>query len=215
MTEEQKELSEYVLDDIALLREDFGGNDFLDSRIRNASAILNKLLNEGNLLKAWRFNIGKLSQPIITAPRLEYFMNVDPSRGILNAVAGGAHLGGIQHALGIVNKGRISLEAPANTDPIEHKFKLNTYLEATGLILDGVAISRFNLIKYVANKAGGKHIDFKLKDQKEFIALRNGKDNFSYFGKNAINIELHSIIQLLVGAEDILLLEERIRENLN
>ena len=214
MTEEQKELSEYVIDDIALLREDFGGDNFLDSRIRNATSILNKLLIEGNLLKAWRFNIGKLSHPVITAPRLEYFMNVDPSRAIINAVAGGAHLGGIYHALGITNKGSIPIEPPANTNPIAHKFKMSAYLEATSLILDGVAISRFNLIKYVANKAGGKHIDFKLKDKKEFIALKNGKDYFNYFGKNAINIELQSIIQLLISAEDINYLEERIRKNL-
>ena len=77
MTRQEIELSKIVLEDLIILTEDFGGDEFQDSRIRNASSIMNKLFNEGNLMKAWRINIGKLSQPFIYAPRLEYFSSID------------------------------------------------------------------------------------------------------------------------------------------
>lgn len=211
MTDEQKELLGYVLEDLQLLREDFGGDSFMDNRIRNASSILNKLFNENNFFHAWRICFGYTSQPEIIAPRLEYFIKADYAKSIVNAVAGGAHLHGIVHAIGMQNIGNKTVNVPDTINPIEHKYKLKAYFESGGLILNRVPISRFNIIKYVANKAGGKHIDFKLKEKPEFVALKEGKDVFNYFGKNAINVELHSMIQLIVNSPDTIRLEEKIK----
>lgn len=214
MTNDQIELSKIVIEDLEILEEDFGGNTFQDSRIRNASSIMNKLFNENNLMKSWRIHNSKISQPFIIAPRLEYYQNVDINKTILHGLAGGAELEGVQHALGIVNEGRNAINLPNNINPIEHRFKFEKYFESTGLILFKEPISRYTLIKYVANKAGGKHIDFNRgskKDKKEFIALDKGKDVFNYCGKNALNVELHSIIQAITKSDDIIKLREKIK----
>lgn len=212
MTRQEIELSKIVLEDLIILTEDFGGDEFQDSRIRNASSIMNKLFNEGNLMKAWRINIGKLSQPFIYAPRLEYFSSIDYNNSIVHGLAGGAQLNGIEHALGIINKGSTPISLSKDVNPINHKFKFSKYFESLGLILFSQPISRYTLIKYVANKAGGKHIDFDLKEKKEFIALEKGKEVFNYFGKNSLNVELHSIIQAVTKSKDILKLREKINE---
>lgn len=212
MTEEQIKLSQIVLEDLDLLEEDFGQGEFKDSRIRNASSIMNKLFNEGNLMKAWRYNISKLNQPFIIAPRLEYFMNIDINKSIIHALAGGAELGGIVHAIGMTNRGS-ALSTPPNINPVEHKYNFKKYFESTGLILYSHPISRFSLIKFVANKAGGKHIDFKLDSKKDFEILDKGKDVFNYFGKNGLNVELHSIIQCVIKSPDIEKLRKVIRGN--
>jgi hypothetical protein len=211
MTSEQYKLCKIVLEDLDLLEEDFGGDNFQDSRIRNASSIMNKLFNEGNLIRAWKAAISPISQPFIHGPRLEYFSNIDVNKNIINAVAGGAVLGGIVHAIGMTNKGNKAFPSPPNVNPIEHKFSFKKYFESAGLILSSHKISRFMIIKYVANKAGGKHIDFRLNDKKDFVHLENGKDAFNYFGKNALYIELHSIIQLVLKSKDIIKLREVIR----
>ena len=217
MNYQQKELSKFVLEDLELLFEDFGGTTFQDKRIRNASAILNKLFNEDNLMRAWRFNVGSMTVPMLIAPRLEYFIEADTYKQITHAIAGGATLEGAEYALAIVNTGQTGISVQPSIDPISHKYKIKEYFESVGLILFGEQISRFNLIKYVANKAGGKHIDFtrtsKLEKEK-YEKIDQGIDVFNIFGKNAVNVELHAIIQNVHKSDDIQYLMTRIRNNI-
>ncbi len=213
MTDEQIQLSKYVLEDLEILAEDFNRDEFQDKRIRNASAILNKLFNEGNLMKAWRYNVGNVRSPTLTAPRIEFFIEADVHKDLVHAVAGGAHLGGIYHALGILNKGSTALQIDPKINPIEYKYKLTEYFESSGLVLFSEPISRFTLIKYVANKAGGKHIDFlrsEKDEEKKFKKLDAGLEVFNIYEKNAVNVELHAIIQTICNSKDIQLLMEKI-----
>ena len=212
-TLEEKQLCKIVLEELEILNDDFNKDEFQDSRIRNASSILNKLLNEDNLMKAWRINFGK-TFPIVTAPRLEVFINADLKKKLIHGLAGGANFQGIYYALTIFNEGPSPIEIHDDKiNPHEYKYKLDDYLEAAGLVLFSKPVSRFTLIRYVANKMGGKHIDFKRskKEKVQYEALDLGINFFNINGKNGANLELHSIIQALCNSEDIKKLMEAIK----
>jgi hypothetical protein len=216
MEKNNKLLLQYVYEDLQILEEDFGSDTFQGARIRNASAILNKLFNENNLQKAWRFAVSNIRSPYIFGPRLEYLIENDPSKLIVNGVAGGANLDGIFYALAIVNEGNRSIDINPNIDPINHKYKLNEYFESIGLILNKKSISRFEIIKYSANKAGGKHIDFKRNESTDntYKLIDEGLNNFKIFDKNTLELELHSIIHNVLKSEDIVLLRSKLKEQI-
>ena len=204
---ESLEVIRIVQEDLNDLFEDFGGDDYIDSRIRKASSTLNMLLIENNLSRAYKLAFGMLAEIRVKSPSLEVFMNHDPNNTIVNGLAGGAHLKGIQYALYIKNEGSKSIDIPPNSNPIEIELKINSWLDRIGIIIDKTPIKRRFLLSYIANKKGGKHIDGKRGNSKKDIIYKLLDEKFDFFiiydKKNAVYLELHSMIQSLMHSIDI------------
>ena len=72
------------------------------------------------------------------------------------------------------------------------------------MIIKGMDISIVELIKYVANKLGGTHIDFNRRANKALenkFSLLDSLHNFEEVDKNIIPLQLLSIGQSLVSAK--------------
>lgn len=219
MINEKVKTLKTVLEDLNDLFDEFNTDIFQDSRIRKSSATLNLLLIEGILLRAWRFAVSNITTPYIVAASLNPFIENDPQKTIEMAMAGGAHLNGIFYALPMITKGGKNVEPKDDTNPTALKRKLGQYINDPGLVFEGKSISRSTIIQYLANKQGGKHLDFKRgksKKEKDYLLLdKYAEYVFDILGKkNAVNLEVHSIIQALAKSEDIKYLMMKIKTEL-
>jgi hypothetical protein len=207
MNEQSKEIITIVKEDLLDLFQDFGGDDYIDSRIRKSASTLNMLLIENNLKNAYRLMYGNLAKIKIVSPSLDLFVKYDTDNKIVNAVAGGAHLKGIHYALAITNEGKETIQLPEDINPINIELVIDKWLIGTGLIINKIPVSRQILITYIANKKGGKHLDYKRGEKRkdQLYKLLDENQNTLVFDdkKNAIYLELHAIIQCLMNSPDI------------
>ena len=185
--------------------------------VRRASAILRRLLVDGELGGAWRA-AGSQKEPQLTARSLNRFLTQNASNWIRFASAGKAEYlplpppqqrqpgeppapgGGLR----LVSAVWCPDELPNQASLIaEETLYLTAFMSAPCLVVWGVQVSRRALVKYVANKLGGVHFDptrgttdedelFKVLDQ-----VKEPTD------MNAIYYELLSIGQALLTSRDV------------
>jgi hypothetical protein len=140
------------------------------TEVRISSSVLRRLLHEHMLAAAWR--ISELpDQPRITAVDLDAVVGDVPRRYIHYAYAGGAPTKRAQHsgyALLVIPKDEVSagdydataramsqkLRAGARRD-----FSLPDFCGSASVISGGAAVTRVDVVRYVANKLGGVHWD--------------------------------------------------------
>lgn len=188
-----------------------------DDDLRRGSVQLRSLLVEQNLLRAWRM-FGFKGQPTITAPRLESQLH-DPSLIWFGIAGGGAYegvtgsliVGRIAGINGICFPPKATLELPLQ-DELKHHypFKLSGFLDACGIVADGEAVRRSDVIKYVANRLGGAHYDER-RSETAFLALDKASVRLNFFGKNPVYYELLSIAQLVANASEVQKFRESVR----
>jgi hypothetical protein len=130
---------------------------------------------------------------------------LNSNRGIAAAFAGGAEFEGIFLRFGTLQNGGSGIKVPSDD---EH-YKLGKYLKSTGLYFMRRRITREDVIKYVANKLGGAHLDFDTQEP-TYEALENANVNFNIMGKTGVFFELLSIGQLLTNSPSIAKLVERL-----
>lgn len=89
----------------------------------------------------------------------------------------------------------------------EEEFGLRRFIEAPCMVVEGAAIPRRVLIKFVSNKLGGAHFDSRRGDSAEDQNFRRldliGK-TLAVADKNSVYYELLSTGQFLVRAPDIM-----------
>ena len=179
-----------------------------DHSLRRSSAIMRRLLVEGDLQRAWRTS-GRAKQPDIETHELDRVLALVPQSRIVLASVGGATYNGMELAsifevTGLPPNGALGALTPA--DLPRRAMPLDSYLAATTMIVGGLSISRRLLIKYVANKLGGVHFDPRRrpdKEQQPFERLDHARDTYLLAGKNAVYFELLSIGQALTGSRAI------------
>ena len=197
---------EIVRADLAYLRDEW--DDTVDDHsLRRSSTVLRRLLVQGDLLRAWR-EVGLPGQPQITASTLAPVLARVPRSEIRFAAAGGAKYQGAELRGALLRNRALSAGdvkrsyedgMPSNTQ------SLTAFTDAICVIVKGKPVSRRLLIKYVANKLGGAHVDTRRgpKPEDQIFALLDGARDITLLGKPAVYFELLSIGQALSAAEDV------------
>jgi hypothetical protein len=180
MDQNRVELFKIVADDLEYLHTEWN-SDPSDTTLRHGSVALRRLLLENQIQTAWR-DSGILGRITIPAPNLDKLINSD--RGVVAGFAGGAHFKDVYAKLGIIRDESIQSRLPSR-EPKDEQYRLNKFLEATGLYFARRRIKRREVISYVANKLGGAHLDFD-RDSESFKALASAEIQFQLMGKDAV-----------------------------
>jgi hypothetical protein len=175
-------------EDIEWLRDTWWhGKDLLtEPELRRGSAVLRRLLVDGEILKAWR-NHGFEGHPTVIAPdgaalAVEHGVRLEDAASL---VVGGGRLNGIDAAMigafrvfnpatgqgpdaesgfaVLVTSILRDASGPAPPGPlfymVERAWRLADYLAAPGAVRRGEVISRHLVVQFFANYAGGAHLD--------------------------------------------------------
>lgn len=196
-------------EDLSFLRREWE-QDVSDASLRRSSPILRRLLVEGVLLRAWR-DLGLAKQPTIRACSLEATVKNLALSNIRFAQAGGATYRGVT-VTPVIEYSYLPPEQAVKafqSDPEgpDRDFSLKAFSEGTCIVARGTSISRNTLIKYIANKLGGVHLDLSRDSNKEeerkFSLLDEVRVELITADKPAIYFEYLSIGQSLVKSTDI------------
>jgi len=210
-------LLEVVANHLRFLCEEWDQN-IDDESLRRSSNVLRMLLVEPNLLNAWQI-AGFSREPEIVAPTLEKHLQTYSLNDILFATAGGAEYKGTTIAMLCISSEARTPEQIREISKIgpfilKHH-KLVEFSESTCIIVRGLSVNRRELIKYVANKLGGDHIDLRRDLSKpleqKFAYLDKIRETIQVAEKNAIYYEILSIGQSLVRSDDVQRLRNRLQ----
>lgn len=211
------ELVRIVAEDLVYLRD----LDFSISRrpeVRIASSILRRLLHDGTLISTWRV-LGFPDQPIFKAIDLNAVLSDIPRRYVQYAYAGGAKLPKASHT-GYVLLSIPKEEHEARGRPevfareLQEKlvlgatkdFPLDQFCVSPCAISGDSGVSRLQLVRYVANKLGGVHIDAGRAAWSDPLGAQHRflDENHIRVGRfPAVYYEIMSIAQDVSGSEDI------------
>jgi len=152
----RSDLGESVCSDLEYLARNWV-RSLDEATVRRDSTVLRRLLlDKGGTLRRYRKEMGAGGEPRVRAIDLRAAVPGDWASVIL-AAAGGATVGVITIAL-IEMRSTPMPDPPAVTFPTRD-YKLAEFLDHPCLIIAGQAISRREIINYVANKLGGVHFD--------------------------------------------------------
>ena len=188
-----------------------------DVSLRNSSAILRRLLLDGDGNRAYRTawqKIGFQGEPRIIAvdsDELIFGNNEEiPVDKIEIAVAGGAkYNGGIIEGFRFLNFASTPNEVKRNYERrkflMEHpkEYKLHKYLKKTALVVKGTKFTHYDIIDYISNKLGGVHIDLNRSRQKDDkFKVLDESISLQILDKDYIYYQLLSIGQALAQSDD-------------
>jgi hypothetical protein len=168
------ELLAVVKSDLGFLEDDW--DESIDEHsLRRSSTVLRNLLVYNGFGKAWRL-AGERGEPQVEAVDLSRALAGLNLRKVAFATAGGAVLRGVAVEAALAYLGPISPEviterASRGLGPTKRKYKLSEFLASPAVVVDGVPVSRRNVIQYIANKRGGTHFDLSRKKDEEASRL--------------------------------------------
>lgn len=185
--------------------------DVEDASLRRSSPILRRLLVDGDLQRAWH-DLGLDNQPIIRAPSLQAQLRRIPLRQVAYAQAGGATYQGLTVMTPIEMQGYLPPEKAREIfgspgDLPERDLALGKFMKSPCVVANGIEISRHTLVKYVANKLGGTHLDprrdLAKEEERKFHLLDAVRAQYITAGKPAVYFEVLSLGQALLRSSDI------------
>ncbi len=202
-----RDLADSVLGDLKWLRDaDLSGGD--EVLLRELSARLRRLLVEGNLQLFRKQVCNCRGEPRIVAPP-----PLDPvTSDVTHAQVGGAQRAGLTvEGVTVWNRAlsaeeiKARYEAGLKIRSQPRQLRLSDWLSETCLQVTGVGASRRDVIKFVANKLGGVHVDPRREPAKSPVygALDEARESIRVADLDAVYHELASIGQQLVAAHDI------------
>ena len=208
VAEKHRELIQTVLDDILYFRQTWT-DQCNPVTVRQGSVMLRRLLLDGHYLQAW-FRVGLTGHPNIAAP---FINDLVGDEAVWWALAGGATCKGfsMQRYVGrFTGNGTVTVGGEASIfgrpflvstkrgiEPIPVK----DYLISLSAILDATAITRRDVIAFMANKAGGVHLDGK-DDSPAMKALRKRRGFLGIGDHDALSFEILSIGQCLAWSPE-------------
>ena len=200
------ELVETVASDLIFVMEKWD-NEIDDQSLRRSSPILRRLLVDGELQRAWK-HAGFIKEPLITASTLDLILRTVELPKIRMASCGGASYKGteIRGATEIAEVLPVEvMEQLRQRGLPEVQLGLRAFSEATCLVLNGRAISRRDLIKFVANRLGGVHSSSKVerKNEDTYRLLDSARNTYTIAEKPAVFFELLAAGQALARSEDL------------
>lgn len=213
-----------VIEDLEFFRDEWEG-DISEAAVRRGSAILRRLLVEGNLGKAWRAT-EYVKEPNIVGVNLDLQIDALNKGKIYVALAGGGTRSGITAGGVFIVKGASSPPpTPIGEDGkpmdatafLEYSFSLTKYLESACAVVDGHVIKRREIIKYMANVKGGVHLGTSshARDSERILIRRVSKleKRVNMCSMDGLFFELLSIGQSLAQSPDMAELINKVRNN--
>jgi hypothetical protein len=210
---DQTELVRVVAEDILYLRENWNRGTS-EVALRNGSVILHKLLVEGGsglLRQAWNV-LGLGKGPLIPTPRPFHFAGVWPVFST-TAIAwnGLAMIGSFKFWDRALNRdeGRASRYAddPQGGNLQFEDLPIPGFVGSTSVTCRGVSVLRGSVVRYLAYKRGGKHLDSSRESDalgKQFEILDKTRlEPLQMLGLELSFFEALSVAQLLFSAPDV------------
>ena len=184
------------------------GPDISEPDIRRGSAVLRRLLVEGAYGQAWR-GIGFAAQPKLRAVDLDFELSKHTIDKVYYAFAGGAEFRGGFWAgvvcIEVSNSDSSRSGQPASKDgPEEKDYYLSDFLSSSSACVDGLLISRREVIKYIANVRGGVHVNPKKREEQKALIRKAEliENRLSLHHTDPMLYETVAIAQALGNSED-------------
>ena len=208
-------LGQIVLQDLRYLKSRWD-HEIDDVSLRQSSALLRRLLVDGDLQRAWK-SVGFTREPVIPHPTLAPLFRVIPSEQFLFAAAGGARYRGVEMQTAFEVRGLLSEDEQqrlvSSGLPIE-TLGLQSFIEGTCMVVRGFPVRRRQLIKFVANKLGGAHFDRQRGNTADDLAYKRldevVAERYELAEKSAVYFQLLATGQSVASAPDLELLCTRI-----
>lgn len=190
--EPDRELDITILEDLDHLAELWNTNETKNSTIRNSVHILRRLLIYNDLQKSANSRKFKI---FIDAPDVKPFIKATRYGLIEFYQCGGTNVLGVHIAGTVVHSKRSNrLERIMREHHPDDRAKLNltSFLRQQVFSFRGEFVTRADIIKYVANKAGSAHFDRKGRDEtieriRSAVSMKLEEDGAPSFGFN-INV---------------------------
>lgn len=163
------ELDVTVYEDIMHLSELWKRDDVSNSDIRNSSHILRRLLIYNDLQKSANYRKLRLT---IEAPNNKALIKGTRNNVLEFFQSGGTTVLGVWMRASTISKGSNDKlnEVLKDFNPDEKiELSISSYLKQPVFSFKGQLIARADVIKYVANKAGGPHFDKNRKNNDEVL----------------------------------------------
>lgn len=208
-----------VIEDLNYIRHAWV-SDPSDAELWRGSAILRRILIEGNLERCWRA-LGFNKELIIRAPNIDIVFSDRSNLQIPILFALGAEYRGIEIAtmkLEEAPEGYVEGTKPSGLEKLGHytDYSVHKYLQSSSAIKQEIdenrpghfrtiGIARADVIKYVANNLGGVHIGESRHVKGRKIAMRVSRFErcAEIFGKDALFYEILAIGQCLTKSQSI------------
>ena len=216
LAEADLELIRIISADLQFLRDEWDEN-IDDDSLRRTSPVLRRLLVHNDLHRAWKAS-GFEGQATVISSTLKPILQVLPLQAIEFASAGGANYQGMEiRALLLMRQSGYEAQAKrlADLPPPEETLPLLSFIDEASVIVRGIPVRRRHVIKYVANKLGGAHLDRrrgKTKEEMIFDLLDKSLNAYLFLEKPAIYFELLSIGQAIASSEDLKRFTKRANE---
>jgi len=216
------ELARVVGEDLEYLYKEWN-QDIDEASLRRASPVLRSLLVE-NKLHTVASDLGMDIR--ILAPDIHRFVEIEELKTYKYWQAGGARYNGIEiRSTFMVDRVMTDFEIAkmaffAGKSSKDYPVKAQVFLRQPSFFVEGIAINREEVIKYVVNKLGGGHYDASRNpslgsdlrlDDKYMLLDKVRAGQLMTGGKDAIYHELLSIGQRLVNSRDVRSLRKRLR----
>ncbi len=184
-----KELDITIYEDLVHLSELCDSTDTKNSEIRNSVHILRRLLIYGDLQKSAS---ARKYQLLIDAPDLKSYIKAARYNLIEFYQAGGANVLGIYVAYSMISKGtshRLSRIMKESHPDSKIQLNIQSFLRQKCFWFKGKFVTREDVIKYVANKAGNAHFDRKDREEvidriRSAVQISLSDDDIPTFGFN-------------------------------
>lgn len=202
-----------TLEDLRWLRETLAdGWETSDADARRMSAVLRRLLIEGEVGRSWRA-LGFASEPTVRAANLRRLVAGYPYQAVEIAIAGASHLKvcrGVGSMIEASHTLTMSKELVLRRGQADVDLRLTAWLDSPGILTRGTFVDRRVVVKYVANLLGGVHFggDKKSKDRPWFRVLDNLPEGRTVFGrtpntlKQPVFAEVVAIAQTIAFSQD-------------
>lgn len=174
MTEEQRsarlvattDKARHLVEDLAYLREMVGKDELDAPQLRRASAVLRRVLVEGDLIEVAGPRIGKL---MILSPDIGALHRANDRETIPFAAAAGACLFGVELAAMLVNSGPTPKDLPGYHPDARVQLNMENFLKQRVICLHGDWVTRHQIIKFVANIGSGVHSGAPVESEERLI----------------------------------------------
>lgn len=212
------ELARIVHDDLVYLAKEWD-QDITEASLRRSSPVLRNLLVDG-MLERIAASLGQRIRVLAPLTSKHKKLNLHE---IQFYMCGGAKYRGQQIAEVCFYNRAMSPQEIRELHRKEEGYigksypeKLNVFLHQTSFVVEGTAISREVVIKYVSNKLGGAHYDPRRKEksalERQYALLDKVRRGVMVVDVNSVYYELLSIGQRIVGSRDVAGLHRILRQ---
>lgn len=190
-----------VRSDLAWLARTFENGSRDHDDLRRASAVVRRLLVDGALQQA-RKQLRAEAQARLAVYPLEQMLDLSDVDGITLVAASGCRIEHRQLGPFSMNADQFEIPTPLEMDWLP----LPRFMKSRCLVANGLAVTRQEVVKYIANKLGGVHFQTSRGGTRDgYIQHLEELDGFLIMKPlSVVHLTLLSIIQAVVSSETVM-----------